>query len=65
MARISEAEETVDSLNQKIASCEKSRARMQSDLGPILQSPVSAKLRFGQIYTSNFRQSSTQRNIYK
>ena len=32
MARISEAEETVESLNVKIANSEKSRARMQSDL---------------------------------
>merc|ERR1712193_89401 len=32
MARISEAEETVESLNVKIANSEKSKARMQSDL---------------------------------
>merc|ERR1712213_53955 len=32
MARISEAEETVESLNVKIANSEKSRARMRSDL---------------------------------
>merc|ERR1712002_1102214 len=31
-ARIQEAEETVESLNVKIANSEKSRARMQSDL---------------------------------
>ena len=35
MTRIAEAEETVDSLTQKIANCEKSRARMQSDLEEI------------------------------
>ena len=35
MARIAEAEETVDSLQQKIANCEKSKARMQSDLEEI------------------------------
>ena len=35
MARIAEAEETVDSLQQKIANSEKSKARMQSDLEEI------------------------------
>jgi uncharacterized coiled-coil protein SlyX len=35
MSRIAEAEETVESLTQKIASAEKSRARMQSDLEEI------------------------------
>ena len=35
MARIAEAEETVDSLTQKIANTEKSRARMQTDLEEI------------------------------
>merc|ERR1719436_225923 len=35
MARISEAEETVESLNVKIANSEKSKARMQSDLEEI------------------------------
>ena len=35
MARISEAEETVDTLQQKIANSEKSKARMQSDLEEI------------------------------
>ena len=35
MARIAEAEETVDSLTQRIANGEKSRARMQTDLEEI------------------------------
>merc|ERR1712203_1159398 len=35
MGRIQEAEETVDSLQQKIANSEKSRSRMQSDLEEI------------------------------